>query len=200
MRHVGLPGRRRAHRVLATAGLLVLPVAARAAQGMPQLEFNNPLILSQVVWLAIIFFALYVLLARWGLPQVASVLATREATIRSALDAAHGAQAQAQRAVRELTDATARARAEAQASINRAADEAKRQAAAQAEQLNGRLEEQLRASEASIAQARTSAMNALRQVATETAITVVGRLTGHAADQGTVERAVGAELAARGQA
>ncbi len=187
-------------RLAALAVLLTLPVAAHAAQGMPQLEFNNPLVISQVVWLAIIFFALYLLLARWALPQVAGVLATREARIRSDLDAAHGAQAQANEAVRQLTEATARARAEAQASINQAADEAKRQAAAQAEQLNARLEEQLRASETRIGEARASALGALRQVATETAVTVIGRLTGHPADQASVERAVGAELAARGQA
>ncbi len=187
-------------RLLPAIALATVPAAARAAQGMPQLEFNNPLILSQIVWLAIIFFGLYLLLARWALPQVAGVLANRESTIRADLDAAHEAQARAQGAVRELTDATARARAEAQASINQAADEAKRQAAAQAEQLNTRLEEQLRTSEARIAEARASAMTALRQVATETAVTVIGRLTGHQADQATVERAVGAELAARGQA
>ena len=187
-------------RLAASVLLLTLPAVAQAAQGMPQLEFGNPLVISQVVWLAIIFFALYLLLARWALPQVSDVLATREATIRADLDAAHGAQSQAQTAVRELTDATARARAEAQASINHAADEAKRQAAAQAEQLNARLEEQLRASETRIGEARASAMGALRQVATETAVTVIGRLTGHAADQASVEQAVGAELAARGQA
>ena len=37
---------------------------------MPQLDFANPLTTSQVVWGAIIFVVLYVLLSRIGLPKV----------------------------------------------------------------------------------------------------------------------------------
>ena len=152
-------------RLAALSGLLLLPSAARASEGMPQLDFGNPLIISQVVWLAIIFLGLYLLLARWALPQVSSVLATRETAIRSDLDAAHAAQARANEAVRELTEATARARSEAQSSINQASDEAKRQAAEQAATLNAKLDEQLRAAETRIGEARASAMSALRDVA-----------------------------------
>ena len=51
--------------------------------------------------------------------------------------------------------------------------------------------------ESQIGQARASAMGALRQVATETAATVVTRLTGTAPDAGRLDRAVGSALAAR---
>ena len=44
---------------------------------MPQLDFANPLTIAQIVWLAIIFFTLYLLLSRWALPQVAEVLEVR---------------------------------------------------------------------------------------------------------------------------
>ncbi len=185
---------------LAGPALLLPPAAARAAEGMPQLDFGNPLVLSQVVWLAIIFFALYWLLSKWALPQVASVLATREAAIRSDLDAAHAAQDRANAAVRELTEATAKARSEAQAAINQAADEAKRAAVADAERLNATLETQLREAESRIGEARASAMGALRQVAAETAATVLGRLTGFPADPAAVDHAVAAQLASRGRA
>ena len=43
--------------------LLLAPAIARA-EGMPQLDFGNPLTISQVVWGAIIFIVLYVLLSR----------------------------------------------------------------------------------------------------------------------------------------
>lgn len=188
------------HRSLAVlTALLATPAAARAAEGMPQLDFGNPLVLSQVVWMALIFLALYLLLANWALPQVSSVLRTRESAIEADLDAARAAKARADTAVEELTQSSARARAEAQGSINQAADEAKRQAAAQAETLNARLDEQLRAAETRIGAARTAALGALRQVATDTASTVIGRLTGRPADPRLVDRAVGAALAARGQ-
>lgn len=159
------------------AGLLMLPAAAHAA-GMPQLDFSTPLTVSQVVWGAIIFVVLYILLSRGGLPLVASVLDERAAKIAKDLDEARAAKARADAGMTEADQATAKARAEAQAAINAALDVAKQEAAAQSEVLNARLEKQLQESEAQIAQARAAAMTALRQVATETAATVVVRLTG----------------------
>jgi F-type H+-transporting ATPase subunit b len=98
----------------------------------------------------------------------------------------------------QADQATAKARAESQSAINAALDEAKKAAAAQSETLNARLERQLQDSEAQIAQARAAAMSALRQVATETAATVVTRLTGTAPDAGRLDSAIGSALAARG--
>jgi F-type H+-transporting ATPase subunit b len=185
------------HRIVLGAGLLTLPVAAQA-KGMPQLDFSTPLTLSQVVWGAIIFGVLYILLSRTGLPLVASVLEERSAKIARDLDEARAAKASADAGMAEADQATAKARAESQAAINAALEEAKQAAAAQAEVLNARLEKQLQESETQIAQARASAMSALRQVATETAETVVTRLTGTTPDAGRLQAAIGSALAARG--
>jgi F-type H+-transporting ATPase subunit b len=177
--------------------LLTLPAAAMA-EGMPQLDFKTPLTISQVVWGAIIFVVLYIMLSRTGLPLVASVLEERATKIAQDLDEARAAKARADNGMREADEATAKARAESQAAINAALDEAKSAAAAQAEVLNTRLEKQLQESETQIAQARASAMSALRQVATETAATVVGRLTGKEPDAGRLDSAIGSALSARG--
>ncbi len=185
-------------RLTATA-LLLLPTAAYAAEGMPQLDFANRLTLAQVVWGVIIFVVLYLLLSRWALPQVGAVLATREATISADLDTARAAKAKADAAIMQLTDATQRARAEAQASISNAIDQAKQAAASRSAELNAKLEAQITAAEARIGAARTAALGALREVATDTANTVIGRLTGVTPDLSRVDNAVGALLAARGQ-
>jgi F-type H+-transporting ATPase subunit b len=166
---------------------------------MPQLNFANPLTTSQVVWMVLIFLGLYYVLSRHALPQVGAVLAERAAKIGADIEAARQAKAQADHAVRELTEGTARARAEAQAQIKTAADDAKGRAAAEAALATARLETQLQAAEARIAAARTAAMAALRDVATETATTLVTRLTGHKADAKAVGAAVDQVLAARGQ-
>jgi F-type H+-transporting ATPase subunit b len=179
------------------AGLLMLPAAAMA-KGMPQLDFSTPLTISQVVWGAIIFVVLYVMLSKTGLPLVASVLEERAAKIGKDLDEARAAKASADAGMTEAEQATAKARAEAQAAINAALEEAKKAAAAQAEALNARLEKQLQDAEAQIGQARASAMSALRQVATETAVTVVTRLTGTAPDTARLDGAIASALAARG--
>lgn len=178
-------------------GLLMLPGVARAA-GMPQLDFSTKLTLSQVVWGAIIFALLYFLLSRTGLPWVAEVLEERATRIAKDLDEAHAAKASADVGMTEADQATAKARAEAQAAINAALEEAKNAAAVQSEALNARLEKQLQESESQIAEARASAMRALRQVATETAATVVTRLTGSAPDAARLDGAIGSALAARG--
>ena len=124
------------------AGLLVLPAAAQA-EGMPQLNFANPLTLSQVWWGAIIFIVFFLLCWLWGLPQVAGVLERRAASIAADLDTARQSKLQADQSVAETTQAIARARAEAQGSINQALDAAKQRAAAQNAELNAKLEAQV---------------------------------------------------------
>ena len=183
--------------VAVAAGLLWSGTAM--AEGMPQLDFKNPLTTSQVVWGAVIFVVLYIMLSRWTLPQVGRVLDQRAAAIEADLETARMSKATADSAVAEMTDATSRARAEAQTEINAAVDQAKQAAAAQTAELDARLEVQLKAAEDRIAEQRTAAMGALRQVATDTATTIIGRLTGSAPNTQAVEGAVGAALAARGQ-
>lgn len=189
-----LAGMGAAHTALAAAA------AGEKKGGMPQLDFANPLTISQVVWLAIIFFVLYLLLSRWALPQVGAVLEMRAARIAQDLDAARAAKAQADAAVGELTAATRTAQATAQAEIAGAVNAAKEAAAIQAAKLNAELDQQLAAAEVRIGAARTAAMGALRQVAGETAVDVIARLTGTPADRGQVDQAVGSVLAARGLA
>ncbi len=164
---------------------------------MPQLDFNNPLTISQVVWMALIFGALYFLLARWALPQVASVVEARAHRIAGDLDSARLAKEQADAAVAEIAQRSQQANAEARAEIARAVATAKAEAAEQARTATERLDAQLAEAEHRIGAARAAAMGALRQVATETAAMVVTRLTGHPADAASIDAAVGNVMAAR---
>ena len=182
---------------LALIATLLLAPAAAGAEGMPQLDFANPLTTSQVVWGAIIFVVLYILLSRIGLPRVGEVIEQRSRHIAADLETARASKARADDAATEVAEATARARSEAQAAINAALDVAKQEAAVRISALNERLEMQLREAEAQISAARAAAMSALREVATETAATVIGRLTGAPADAQRLDGAVGAALAAR---
>jgi F-type H+-transporting ATPase subunit b len=181
---------------LVSTAMAAVPAGEKKG-GMPQLDFANPLTISQVVWLAIIFFVLYLLLSRWALPQVGAVLEMRANRIQSDLEAAQAAKAQGDAAVAELTAATREAQATAQAEIAGAVATAKDAAAAQAATLNARLEAQLADAEQRINAARASAMGALRSVATDTASAVVSRLVGTTPAADAVERAVDGALAAR---
>jgi F-type H+-transporting ATPase subunit b len=184
---------------MAGTALMLAATPARAAGGMPQLDFGNPLTQAQVVWLALIFLALYLLLSRWALPLVGTVLERRAATIAADLDAARHAKEKADGAVDELTRATREAHAGAQAEIAQAIASAKAAADAQAAVLNARLDAQIAGAEQRIAQARTAALGALEQVAVDTANVVVARLVGAPMDAGAVRAAVAGVLATRAQ-
>lgn len=187
--------------------LAALPAMAQVAAehpeqtggGMPQLDFGNPLTISQIVWMLLIFGALYYVMARYALPQVGDVLAARRARIEGDLNSAQEAKQRADAAMAEYQTATAKARAEAQAAINAATQRAQDEASARSEALNARLAAQIDAAEQQISSARDTAMGALRQVATETTGALVTRLIGQS-DTAAVGRAVDRELAARGRA
>lgn len=181
---------------LLAMAVLALPGAAWA-EGMPQLDFKSPLTTAQVWWGAGIFIVLYLLLSRIGLPKVGAVIEQRAVHIAADLDAAKAQKAQADAAVAELTATIQRSRAAAQGEINQAVDQAKAAAAVQATALNARLEAQLKAAEARINEARAAALGALHQVATDTANTVIARLTGATPDPRRVDTAVATALAAR---
>ncbi len=196
---MGIRMAKRGRAVAAAVALMLAAAPARAGEGMPQLDFGNSLTQAQVVWLAIIFFALYLLLSKWALPQVASVLELRANAIAGDLDAARKAKAEADAAAAEQAKATREAHAGAQAEINAALAAAKAATDSESAALNAKLDAQIADAERRIAAARVAAMGALEQVATETARDVVARLTGTAIDGLVVNRAVAAALAARAQ-
>lgn len=144
---------------------------------MPQLDFSNPLMMSKLVWLLIIFGALYFLLKNYALPQVASVLEERAARIAADLNAARDAQAAGEAALAEIRASTAAARAEAQAAISTAMVAAQNKSAQQAAEINARLAAQVGEAEARVRAARDQAMGALRDVAGETATAMLSRLS-----------------------
>ncbi|ONG47498.1 F0F1 ATP synthase subunit B' [Pseudoroseomonas deserti] len=185
---------------LAALAMTAVSTAAMAAEGgMPQLDFGNPLMLAQVVWLLIIFGVFYYVLSSIVLPKAAAVLDERRSRIEGDLEAARAAKAEADAALVAHQAATAKARAESQAAIATAGAAAQADAAARTAALNAKLNEQIAAAEARINTARDAAMGALREVATDTTNALVQRLTGlrnEAAVSSAVERA----LAAQGKA
>ncbi len=205
-RVVRLPTRRAARALLACASPAALLAGGHAAfaqegvgepKGMPQLDFGNPLLLSQVVWGAVIFVVFYMLCARWVLPKMGAVIEARQSSIAGDLETARVSKAQADAAVAELTQARRSAQAKAQAQVDAATQDAKARAAAAAADSNARLDAQLAQAETRIAEGRAQAMGALREVATATASLVVARLTGSEPDQDSVQAATDGVLAER---
>jgi F-type H+-transporting ATPase subunit b len=171
--------------------------------GMPQLAFGHPeqgrLLIGQMVWLLLIFAALYFMMANVALPRVGAVIEGRHARIAADLEAAQAAKLEADAAMAAHRSATEAARAEARAAVATAVQAAQADSDAKSAELAARLNTQIAEAEARIDAARAAAMGAIRGVATDTAEALVARLVGRA-DRATVEAAVGRVLASSGRA
>jgi F-type H+-transporting ATPase subunit b len=146
---------------------------------------------SQVLWLAVTFALLYVLMSRIALPRVGAILADRSKRIADDLAAAQRFKEQSEAANAAYQKALADARNRAQGIAN----ETRAQQAAEAEVTNKRLESQLHerlaSAERSIAATRSSAMGNVRGIAAETAAAIVERLIGQTPSEQDVAAALG---------
>ncbi len=135
---------------------------------------------SQLLWLAVSFALLYVLMSKIALPRIGSILADRSKRIGDDLAAAERLkeQSDAAHAAYEKSLADARARAQAMASSTR--HEQASGAEATQKRLEAQLHERLAAAERSIAATRSAAMGNVRSIAADTAAAIVERLIGKA--------------------
>lgn len=155
---------------------------------MPQFwaEYFTP----QLVWLAITFVVLYLLMAKVALPRVADVLESRQDRIANDLDQAQQLRQQAEKVMAQYEAALAEARLEAQGMLAEVAAEAK----AKAEQRNAEVAERLHregsAAAERIATAKAGALAELRGAATEIAQAAAERLIGAEVPADDVAQAV----------
>jgi F-type H+-transporting ATPase subunit b len=156
--------------------------------------FNPETFASQLVWLAIAFVALYVLLSRLALPRVAAIFAARSGRVESDLAAAERLKSESEAAIAAYEKALAEARARAQA----IASDTRSQFAAVAEERKKKLEASLAAkladAERQIDSTKKSAMTNVRGIAADTAAEIIKRLTGEAPNKQLLERAVDSAL------
>jgi len=165
--------------------------AEEAAVGMPQLDVST--FPNQIFWLAIALIAIYLILSRSALPQIASVLAERQGTITNDIAAAEELKLRAQEAEAAYETALANARAEA----SKIADEtrARVQADLDAElaRADAQIAERTAESEKAIAEIRDGAAEIVTEVAKDVAKDLVAAL-GAKADARTVTAAVTARM------
>src|SRR6478736_5904177 len=146
--------------------------------------FDSSTFGSQLVWLALAFGALYLLMSKVALPRVASILEERHNRVSSDLDQAAKLKAE--------TDAKAKAQAIAGETNARLAAETDERRKALEADLNAKLA----SAEAQIVAGKTKAMSNVRGIAVDTATAIVERLMGSAPASGEVDAAVGQSLPA----
>lgn len=155
---------------------------------MPQLDPSS--FAPQLVWLAITFILLYVLMAKLALPRIGDVLEERKKRIDGNLDKAAALRAEAETAKAAYEKALAESRAKAHALTAAAADRAHKEATARQQALAVALADQGKAAEAKIASARADALSHTQAIATDIAREAVRKLLGQDVDAATAEAAV----------
>jgi len=152
--------------------------------------FQSETFASQLVWLAIAFVLLYVLMSKLALPRVASIIESRQKHIDNDLTEASRLKGESDAAVAAYEKALADARARAQALAN----ETRERQAAEAEERRKTLEDalnaKLAAAEKTIAATKQSAMSNVRGIAEDAARAIVERLIGKSPDEKSVAAAV----------
>jgi F-type H+-transporting ATPase subunit b len=159
--------------------------------GKPQFPpFNKETFASQLLWFAIFFIALYVVIARLAIPRIGGIIAARGQRVADDLAEANRFKEQSDAALMAYEKSIADARARAQALAGETRDKLN----AEAEQSRRRLESELNArlarAEEVIAATKTAAMANVRGIAIDTASAIVERLIGTAPAGKTVENAV----------
>jgi F-type H+-transporting ATPase subunit b len=157
---------------------------------VPQL---NPLDWApQVIWLAITFSILYVLMKRVALPRIGSVIEMRAARIAKDLEAADKLRRETQEAIAAYEQALAEAKARAHAIAQEGRNRVKEEVAAERAALERDLAAKTADAEARIHAAKLSALKEVNAVAAETASEIVRRLIGVAPSPPEVATAVAA--------
>ncbi|HWG04543.1 MAG TPA: F0F1 ATP synthase subunit B' [Beijerinckiaceae bacterium] len=143
---------------------------------MPQLDVST--FVPQLVWLAITFIALYVLMVRVGVPAVSKVIDERRGRIGGDLDNAQKMKTEAEAILAAYEAALADARRAAQDQLRQAVDKLHAEAAERQRETAQALQQEIAAAEARIAEARKVALADLGGVATDVTRAVTQKLVG----------------------
>lgn len=162
---------------------------------MPQLDIST--FPPQLIWLAITFIVLYLLMARLGLPRIARTLGVRRERIDTDLEKAQQMKAEAEAVIAAYERALAEARQQAQQMLKETTDRLNAQAAERQRGLAEKLAAETGAAERRIAEAKTVALGNIREVAVEVARAAAARLAGVEIDAGRAAAAVDAVMRER---
>src|SRR5512144_2596700 len=152
--------------------------------------FQSQTFAAQLVWLAIAFVLLYVLMARLALPRVASIIESRQKRIEHDLADASRLKGESDAAVAAYEKALADARNRAQAIANETRERQAAEAEARRKTLENELNTKLIEAEKTIAATKQAAMGNVRAIAEDATRAIVERLIGQAPNEKAVAAAV----------
>jgi len=150
--------------------------AGASEPGLPQLDIATwP---SQLFWLVVLFGAGYLVMAKIVTPRIGAVLEERRQTVDGDLKKARAASSDAAKIRADYESDLEKARIEAAEFAKKAAMETTKKAEAADAKIAKKLAEKVGAAEVKLAEAKTSAMANLNNVAAEAAMAAVASIAG----------------------
>jgi F-type H+-transporting ATPase subunit b len=176
------------------SGLIALasgvPAFAAEGGGMPQLDVHS--FAPQLVWLAIAFLALYLVMSQLAVPAISDTLAKRQAKIQGDLDAAEKANEDTRALVAAYEKRLADSREDARRLLRDQSEADAAAAAARFNALHDQLARQIDEAEQRIARQRDDVMAGLANMAEDIGQDVYAKLAGQPADQAAFSAKVAA--------
>jgi F-type H+-transporting ATPase subunit b len=152
--------------------------------------FNATTFASQLVWLAITFAFLFIVMSKVALPRVGGIIENRQRKISGDLAEAEKLKQESDEAIAGYEKALADARARAQGIANETRDRQAADTEAKRKTLEDKLNVKLAAAEKTIAANKQTAMANVQGIAIDTAKAIVAQLIGTAPSDQAAEAAV----------
>jgi F-type H+-transporting ATPase subunit b len=152
--------------------------------------FDSHTFASQLVWLAITFVLLYLLMAKIALPRVGGIIAERQKRIDDDLVQANSFKTQSDAALAAYEKALADARNRAQSIANDMREKQSAEADSVRKKLEGQLNVKLAEAEKAITTTKQAAMANVHGIATDAAKAIVERLIGKAPADIAIDAAI----------
>jgi F-type H+-transporting ATPase subunit b len=152
--------------------------------------FERETFASQLVWLAITFVVLYVMMSKLAVPRVSGILDARRDKSEGDIAAANELKAKTDATLAAYEKSLSDARARAQALAAETRDKLNAEAETKRKAIEDQLAAKLAGAEKSIAATKTAAMANVRTIAADAAAAIVTRLAGAAPSESAVTAAV----------
>lgn len=140
--------------------------------------FNPATFGSQILWLALTFGVLYLLMSRFALPRIGEILEVRRDRVEGDLAEADRLRQKTDQAIEAYEQDLADARAKAHGIAESTRDEIRKDLDGQRAKVEADLSKKMAAAEARIQETKTSALSHVDEIASDTATSLVSQLLG----------------------
>jgi len=176
---------------MATAAHTEVPAQGHKGAFPP---FQKETFASQLLWFAVFFVALYLIMSKLALPQIGTILAQRRSRIEDDLKAAQRLREESDAELAAYEKALADARGRAQTIANETREKLNAEAERTRKVLEGELNAKLEEAEKIISATKQAALVNVRGIAIDATAAIVERLIGSLPPGKAVETAVDSVL------